>query len=340
MKKWILFSFSFIAFAPTFAQKKLVLVSQSALTGISLPAGSKQDSRMLSVSAAQMMLEMESKKSAINLSAVEVLVLPSVASYSFDEDSLAGQLTAQGWLITPVEGDKNYAWLQKGSNSIIRYFSMDKKETSLYFAKASAIPNMKQPVNNAPASQAINTENSQPQQPANSPVQNNIGETDNKSFIYGTWGTSTSNQSSYRVNNGLMNYIKRQYTFNANGTYRFITKTFDPFMNKILLGKENGSFQINGNTITINPEKSVLEGWSKKDGTDKWGKLLDSQNIELEKVTYQFTKYYFTGIQEWSLVLQADKVTNRDGPFGGNTSFANAWYYGTPCNQCLIELPK
>jgi len=36
--------------------------------------------------------------------------------------------------------------------------------------------------------------------------------------IVGTWGVSASNQSSYAVNNGLSGYIKRQYTFNADGT--------------------------------------------------------------------------------------------------------------------------
>ena len=150
---------------------------------------------------------------------------------------------------------------------------------------------------------------------------------------------NASDQSSRRVNNGVMNYISRQYTFNANGTYIFVSKAFDPLMNNILLGKENGTYQISGNNITINPKKSVLEAWSKKEGRDEWGKLLNTQNLTLEKITYQFTKHYFSGIKEWSLVLQADKVTQRDGPFNGGTAFSNAWIYGTPCNKCLIKLP-
>jgi hypothetical protein len=157
--------------------------------------------------------------------------------------------------------------------------------------------------------------------------------------MIGTWGASASDNSSYRVNNGVMNYILRQYTLNANGTYTFVSKAYDPLMDKILLGKENGTYQISGDNLTIAPQKSVIESWSKKNGTDNWGQLLTTQNKVLEKVTYRFTKHYFSGIQEWSLVLQADKTTERDGPFTGNSSFSNAWIYGTPCSQCIIKLP-
>jgi hypothetical protein len=98
-------------------------------------------------------------------------------------------------------------------------------------------------------------------------------------------------------------------------------------MTELLLVKENGSYQISGNNLTINPQTSVIESWSKKDGTDKWGNLLKTQNRPLEKVTYRFTKHFFTGIQEWNLVLQGDKETMRDGAFSSNLSFPNAWYF-------------
>ncbi|MBL0357152.1 MAG: hypothetical protein IPP72_09820 [Chitinophagaceae bacterium] len=158
--------------------------------------------------------------------------------------------------------------------------------------------------------------------------------------ILGTWGANASENSSYRVKNGVMNYISRQYTFNANGTYRFISKAFDPLMDNILLGKENGTYTISGNHISISPQKSVLEAWSKKDGRDEWGNRLNSQNIPPEKQSYQFTKHYFDGNKQWSLVLQADKATKRDGPFSGNSTFTNAWYYGPiSANNKVIELP-
>jgi hypothetical protein len=162
---------------------------------------------------------------------------------------------------------------------------------------------------------------------------------DNLSII-GTWGATASDQSSFRVNNGVMNYIMRQYTFYVNGTYSFVSKAYDPLIDKILLGKENGTYKISGNNLTIIPEKSVLEAWSKKDGRDEWGKLINSQNITLEKGNYQFTKHYFEGNKQWDLVLQAGKETLRDGPFSSNSSFSNAWYYSPVlANNKVIELP-
>ena len=88
------------------------------------------------------------------------------------------------------------------------------------------------------------------------------------------------------------------------------------------------------------PGESVSEAWTKKDGRDEWGKIINTQNITLEKVTYQFSKHYSDGNKKWNLVLQTDNVTNRDGPFSGNLSFKNSWYYGpVSANNKVIELP-
>jgi hypothetical protein len=157
----------------------------------------------------------------------------------------------------------------------------------------------------------------------------------------GTSGTQRYDdyKNPYSVNS--YGYSKAQYTFNSNGTYSFVSKTFRMTFDKILLVKESGTHQISGNNITINPQKSVIEAWSKRDGTDKWGRLLTTQNRTLEKVTYQFTRHYFSGIQLWNLVLQADKATQRDGPFSSNTTFSNAWYYAPiSSNNPVIELPR
>ncbi len=147
------------------AQKKLVPVTQSALTGITLPAGSKQDNRMLMVSAAEMLLEMESKKGNTTISATEVLILPAPASNAFTEDSLAAKLKDLGWKKTVIEADKKYSWLQKEKQYVIMYFSPGKKETSLYFARADSIPKENSKVNN--------TVNSQSQLPVTAVAQNN-----------------------------------------------------------------------------------------------------------------------------------------------------------------------
>ena len=161
--------------------------------------------------------------------------------------------------------------------------------------------------------------------------------------ILGTWGKSAGVHMTYGdpVAAGMAGYSKDQYTFNADGTYSFVSKSFRMSYDKLLLVKENGSYQISGNTITISPKKSEIEAWSKRDGADRWGRLLTTQNRALERVTYRFTKHYFSGIQLWNLVLQADRPTERDGPFSNNTLYSNAWYYAPiSANNPVIELPR
>lgn len=164
----------------------------------------------------------------------------------------------------------------------------------------------------------------------------------NNAVIAGTWGKKAGANPSYAdpVATGNAGYSKDQYTFNTDGFYSFVAKTFRYSSNKILLIKENGSYQITGNNLIINPKKAIIEAWSKKDGTDKWGSLLSTQNRSLENATYTFTKHYFSGIQVWNLVLQSTRVTERDGPFSNNTTFNNAWYYAPiSSTNPLIDLP-
>ncbi len=166
---------------------------------------------------------------------------------------------------------------------------------------------------------------------------------EDKNSIVGTWKKTGSVNPSYSdaYATSIAGYSSDQYIFNSNGTYHFISKTFGMSFAKILLVKENGTYQISGNTVTINPQKSVIEAWSKKDGGDKWGSLLSSQKRTLENITYQFTKHYFSGIQIWNLVLQSNTVTQRDGPHSNNKSFDNAWYFSPiSANNPVIELPN
>src|ERR1044072_7745919 len=128
--------------------------------------------------------------------------------------------------------------------------------------------------------------------------------------IVGTWGKSAGAHMTYgdAVAASMAGYSKDQYTFNEDGTYTFVSKTFRMSFDKLLLIKENGSYQITGDTLKISPNKSVIQAWSKRDGGDNWGRLLTTQNRTLEAVTYRFTKHYFSGIQVWNLVLQADQI--------------------------------
>jgi len=134
MKNRIFLCLLIIATTTSLAQKKMIPVTQSALTGITLPAGSMQDKRMLSVSSANALMDMESKKNGRSVSTTEVLLVPSATTSGFDEGKLVKELSDLGWKVSINEDDKKYAWLQKGNQSILMYFSSNAKESSLYFA--------------------------------------------------------------------------------------------------------------------------------------------------------------------------------------------------------------
>lgn len=161
--------------------------------------------------------------------------------------------------------------------------------------------------------------------------------------LLGTWIRSGSINPAYAdpVSASMAGYNTYQYTFNSNGTYTFYIKNFRMTSDKLLLVRESGTFVISGDKVTLNPAKSVIETWTQKNRGDEFGKYVNSQARTLEKTTYQFTKYYFSGIQEWNLVLLADKPTLRDGPFSNNKTFPNAWYFKAPgANTETIKLPN
>jgi hypothetical protein len=164
-----------------------------------------------------------------------------------------------------------------------------------------------------------------------------------ENLIVGTWGQNLGAHMTYGdpVAAGMAGYSKDQYTFNVDGTYTFVSKTFRMAYDKIILVIENGSYRINGETLAIKPQKSMIQAWSKLNGGDGWGRLLSTQPRKLEAVTYKFTRHYFSGINEWNLVLQADQPTERDGPFSTFKLFPNAWYYKPiSANNPVIQLPR
>jgi hypothetical protein len=131
---------SLLVFCTTIlAQKNVVPVTVSAVTGISLPEGSKKDSRVLSTTGADMLFGLETSKVKATLSGTEVLILPAAGAGGFSKDSLAMKLKAAGWIIVAVEGDEKFSWLHKDKRTVIAYFAADAKSTNLYFSNA-AIP--------------------------------------------------------------------------------------------------------------------------------------------------------------------------------------------------------
>ena len=75
------------------AQKKLVPITESALTGLLLPAGSMQDNRMLMKASGRVLMEMEAKKVNTTISKTEILYLPASAEGA-DAVSIVQRLSA------------------------------------------------------------------------------------------------------------------------------------------------------------------------------------------------------------------------------------------------------
>lgn len=160
--------------------------------------------------------------------------------------------------------------------------------------------------------------------------------------LIGKWNKSGASHPHYAdpASWGTAGYTSSRYEFKADGSYIFTERSFRMTYQYIIIVKESGMYSINGNQLTISPASSVIQSYTKKNNVDELGTLTKSQNRILEKVTYNYTFHYFSGIQEWNLVLQASRPTQRDGNFSGNTTFNNAWYFDQKFINNDLTSPK
>lgn len=129
----------FIFITHSILAQKVAPVNRSPLTGINLPDGTKQDKRLLSAVGAQMVLDIEGKKTAAVLKNTEVLSLPPVTNNGYTADSFAMAVQQAGWTLSATT-EKEYYWLQQNGKNILAYFSTAKKETNIYFGESSQPP--------------------------------------------------------------------------------------------------------------------------------------------------------------------------------------------------------
>lgn len=139
MLKVILFLIGCLICLDIVAQKNVIPSEQTNLLGLQLPSGSKQDKRLLSVSAAKILLEMETKKAGVRLLVTEVYTIPA-AGTNFSEESLNQQLLGKNIQWTQLEADKKYRWAQANNKSYILYCSKEKNQTELYIAECNGSP--------------------------------------------------------------------------------------------------------------------------------------------------------------------------------------------------------
>ena len=162
------------------------------------------------------------------------------------------------------------------------------------------------------------------------------------SKLFGKWNRSGAVHPSYAdaASWGSAGYTSSRYEFKQDSTYIFTERSFRMTYPYIIIVRENGTYNIHGNQLTIIPKKSTIQRYSKKNNVDESGSLVSTQNRPLEKVTYTYQFHYFSGIQEWNLVLQADKPTMRDGDFSRNDTFVNAWYFDQKFIDNELTSPK
>jgi hypothetical protein len=164
-----------------------------------------------------------------------------------------------------------------------------------------------------PATQNNNNQSAQSTTTINSP-------------IIGTWRRGKG-VTLYGGSFGRWSSTGYQYTFNANGTYTYIIKTYVEDDPETLLTRESGIFSVSGNTVTLDPKTNVIEAWSKSNGGDNYKALITSQNKPLEKITYQFTIHFFPELKETDLVLMYGNETVRDGKYNATDAFPTGWRF-------------
>lgn len=147
--------------------------------------------------------------------------------------------------------------------------------------------------------------------------------------LIGKWNRTGASHPHYAdaASWGTAGYTTGRYEFKPDGTYIYTERSFWMMHSNIILVKESGRYTSDNNLLTVIPEKSVIESYTKKNGVDELGTLVKSEMREPEQTTYTYTFHYFPGIQEWNLVLQAPYTTKRDGSFSSNDTYKNAWYF-------------
>ncbi len=146
----------FLATSHGVSQSKLVPVSKSALTGIELPSGAKQDSRILSTAGARTLLHMKAEENAMTTGdQVEVFSLPVSAGNQMMEQIKAAAQKA-GWELSPFTSEETYSLLSNSQRTILMYLDAMKKETALYFLPVTGTAAKTEPA--APVSSPAQTE--------------------------------------------------------------------------------------------------------------------------------------------------------------------------------------
>ncbi|MEQ1584458.1 MAG: hypothetical protein ABL895_01155 [Cyclobacteriaceae bacterium] len=169
MKHLVSIIFLALFIVSALGQSKVTPVKRSELSGIELPAGAKQDKRILATASAKTLLDMIAKDNQIILEdAVEVFTLTgTVGSGTFDQVKSSAQKA--GWQLTSISGQTKYWQLKKNTTTLLMYLESNKRDTQLYLSAVKSVntqPEITIPpatTNNASATQSNKQPNSIPE---------------------------------------------------------------------------------------------------------------------------------------------------------------------------------
>jgi hypothetical protein len=130
--------------------------------------------------------------------------------------------------------------------------------------------------------------------------------------------------------------VKRQYTFNTDGTYQYFRETWGGSNNSTwwFTMLETGTWKLAGDQLTLAPKKVVGNEYNKFKGTQRPVK------VPVEPATYTVKTVWMSGLEMWNLVMTIDKPTNRDGAFASNASYPNSYLLDTRNNIEFQFPPK
>jgi len=134
-------------------------------------------------------------------------------------------------------------------------------------------------------------------------------------------------------------YLRKEYAFYPDGTYLFRNKQWLTKTKDILFIFESGTYEVNGNQLTLTPKNGKSGFWAKTSSTKEWGKPLKAYEFKPEKITYTFDIKYFSGSDDYRLDLNSGKSTERDG---GELNSANKVYvshYSYRKSESIIDNP-
>ncbi|WP_421943142.1 hypothetical protein [Pedobacter sp.] len=236
-----------------------------------------------------------------------------------EDDETSSQDSINGWAIKNRSGN----WMFNGNKVLTVLTTFSNGKTCLSIMCNMSAKDYLEDFKNLIASIKLNSEIMLSSQTAS--------ESKSSSQIIGVWSIYINETSGFI--NGMPQttggYFRKEYKFNNDGTYTFYEKNFPAYHKNIGFKRENGTWLVKNNTLTITPAEGKTETWTKSatGRNDEWGKLISTSNSILEKTAYTFDFKYLSGMEKTYLILNYNKATERDGKQNNNANQQHSWQY-------------